>query len=248
MELTPEERLRIYEEEKEKIGAVPRPRKRLIGYLAAVIVVLLGLSALGYLVWQNGRQRGELDALKRSATEPAPQKQPAGDGEAAKAGGPGQAGKDRLEHAEEGFNADDGCRDLYFRIRDSGGQSPEAIAENLLAADASIRYAQIEKNPIPYYGKPVAISGRIYQVREYPAKDGSYFTDVYMYWGNKGMVASTASKIPFVEGDRVVVIGYLANHLYQYQTIAQWTLSVPLVITRAVIKPGEAAKYKAKNK
>jgi len=209
------------------------------------------LSALGYLIWENGRQRGELEALRLKvagggAGEAPAQTAVAGAG--APTGSPPQANKKELERAEEGFNPDDGCRDLYFRIRDSGGQSPEAITENLQAADASVRYAQIEKNPIPFYGKPVAINGRVFQVQEFQAKDGSYFTDVFMYWGNEIMVASIASQVPFVQGDRVVVIGYLAKHLYQYQTIAQWNLSVPLVIARAVIKPSEASKYRRARK
>ena len=146
------------------------------------------------------------------------------------------------------INADDGCRELYFRIRDEGGQSEEAIAEHLQAADSSIRSAQVVKNPIPYYGKPVAISDRVMQVREYPAKDGSYFTDLYMYWGDEILVTSIASQVPFVRGDRVVIIGYLANHLYRYTTVSQWQMTVPLVIARAVLRPGEVAKYRAKMK
>jgi len=252
MELTPEERRRIYEEEKAKLDAPSRSLRKVIGYVLAAVVAALVLASVGYLVWQNGRQRGELEALTRSA--PAG---PAATGAQSTTGADTRSEqndknvseeKTQLSTAEEGFNADDGCRELYFRIRDEGGQSEEAIAKHLQAADSSIRSAQVVKNPIPYYGKPVTITGRVMQVREYPAKDGSYFTDLYMYWGDEILVTSIASQVPFVRGDRVVIIGYLANHLYRYTTVSQWQMTVPLVIARAVLRPGEVAKYRAKMK
>lgn len=251
MDLTPEERRRIYEEEKAKLRSAPRSLFKVLGYVLAVVVAALALASVGYLVWQNGRQRGELEALTRSAPAaagPAGAQSPTGADTKSEHNDESVSEEEKTQFAtaEEGFKADDGCRDLYLRIRDEGGQSGEAIAKHLQAADSSIRPAQVVKNPIPYYGKPVAVSGRVMQVREYPARDGSYFTDLYMYWGDEILVASVASQVPFVRGDRVVVVGYLANHLYRYTTVSQWQMAVPLVIARVVLRLGEVSKYRVK--
>jgi uncharacterized protein (DUF433 family) len=149
---------------------------------------------------------------------------------------------DGLEKAEYGFKADDGCRALYYRMKDDGGQSSEAVARNMQEADKSISYNRVIKNPVPYYGKPVIINGRIIQTVEHPAKDGSFFTDILMSWGNEPVMVSAAVSTPFVKGDRVVVVGALAKHLFLYKTVAQWDMAVPLVIARAVLKPAEAKR------
>src|ERR1044072_7677062 len=150
MDLTSDERRRIYEEEKAKLDAAPRSLFKGIGYALAVAVALLALASVGYLVWQNGRQRGELEALTRSAPVPAgpagAQSPTGADTKSEHNGESVSEDQTQLATAEEGFKADDGCRALYYRIRDEGGHGEEAIAKHLQAANSSIRPAQVVKN------------------------------------------------------------------------------------------------------
>jgi hypothetical protein len=97
-----------------------------------------------------------------------------------------------------------------------------------------------------YYGSPVTITGRIKQITEAKLKDG-FVTDAFIYldrWGKEPVQAYGAYQTPFVEGDRVTVIGYLAKHLHSYTSIAQWDMSIPLVIARTMMHPKDAVLAK----
>lgn len=140
-----------------------------------------------------------------------------------------------------------GCRDLYQRILDEGGYSSEAIKSHVQTATESVKYSLIMKNPTPFYGKPVIFTGRIIQIREVEVLDGTLTTalvQVGRSW-NDLITASLPAKTPFLKGDRIAVVGYLANHLYNYKSVSQWDMSVPIIIPRAMLKPSEAARMRS---
>jgi hypothetical protein len=240
MEVSPEHPQR-------QVKSPARSRIRLLGYILGSLVAITLLGIIGFLIWENGKQRGALEALaqKNADVSRATQAEENSAEKASKLREDDEESDGELKKAEDGFNVDDGCRALFYRIRDEGGDSPEAIKANIRAVDKKLRYNQVMKNPMPFYGKPIAIAALVQQATEYPAKDGSYFTDVMINWDGQPVMASAAFHTPFAKGDRVVVVGYLAGHLYHYKSIAQWDMSVPLIITRAILKPSEVVKLKA---
>ncbi|HEX8747367.1 MAG TPA: hypothetical protein VF717_09210 [Pyrinomonadaceae bacterium] len=248
MNLTPEERRRIYEEEKARINNEEQATRRSWTlFLLLIFVLVVGaLAVIYFLAYGKSGLNPTTDQTAGASSKGAqPNSTNNTQGLNAEIGST-EEGVGRLEKAEYGFKAEDGCRDLYYRMRDDGDQSAEAIARNMQEADKSITYNQVMKNPIPFYGKPIVITGRIYQIFEYPADDGKFFTDVLMNWGRDYVMVSVVSQTPFVKGDRIVVVGYLAKHLYQYKSVAQWDVAVPLIVARAILKPNEAAKLKPK--
>jgi hypothetical protein len=212
------------------------------GSVKIILAILLLVTSAGFgmTAWVLLRHESLLRDLVKKVEEGQVNRDGASNGASASDADKTSAGERQLNSAGEGFNAEDGCRDLYRRIMEEGGAAPEAVAKNIQAANRSLTYNVVEKNPTPYYGQPVVIMGRIEQVREYPAADGSFFTDVLVYWNNQPAMVSLGEHTPFVKDDQVTVVGYLAKHLYRYKSIAQWDMAVPLVIARAIIKPAEA--------
>jgi hypothetical protein len=150
------------------------------------------------------------------------------------------------QRLEDAFRVECKCRELFYRIRDEGGSSPDAIAKNLVEADPSISIRLIMKNPLSMYGKAVAFTGRIAQIRETEVEDGILST-VLLRVGGKWddlVTGIVPVKTPFLEGDRVTIVGYLANHTHDYKSVSQWDMSVPIVTPRAMIKPSEATQLK----
>lgn len=245
MNLTPEERRRVYEEEKIRLESEVKEkqatRRSWTLFLVIIFTFLTGIGSIIYLfkvrkaptVASSGQQSSQNSETSKTKGRESQDESKAS-----------AESKTRLEKAEYGFNAEDGCRDLYYRIRGDGGQNPEAIARNMQGVDKTITYNRIMKNPAPFYGQPIVINGRVMQIMEYPADDGGFFTDAFIYWGSDLVTISMVGQTPFVKGDRVTVVGYLANHLYQYKSISQWDMAVPLVVARAILKPSEAARIK----
>jgi hypothetical protein len=142
---------------------------------------------------------------------------------------------------------DETCLLLYRRILDSGAYSEDSIAKDIKDADASITYEKIIKNPEPFYGKFVVFRGRIIHITEVQFKDGKA-SDVYISvdrYGQKIVRATYQVENPFVEGNNVVIVGYLADHLYSYKSVSQWDVTVPLMVARAVLKPTDFNRLKA---
>ena len=151
-----------------------------------------------------------------------------------------------VTHVEDAFRVECGCRDLYLKIRNTGDQNTEAIIENFRAASSPIARALIMKNPKALYGQPIIFTGRAVQIREYPTEDGS-ITRALIQVGRGGddlITAMIPTSSPFVDGDRVVIVGYLAGHTDDYKSVSQWDMSVPIVVTRAILTPKEATRYR----
>jgi hypothetical protein len=131
---------------------------------------------------------------------------------------------------------------LYYRIR--ADNSAEALQRNIDQADKSVTYNLLMKNPVPFYGSPIAFQGRIDQIQEIPVQDGT-LTVAFVWWKRDYIKVAAGTATPFVKGDRVLVVGYVAKHLYSYKSIAQWDMAVPVIIARAIVKPGVRSRRKA---
>jgi len=126
------------------------------------------------------------------------------------------------------------------RIR-SEGSDPESIKNNIQQADAKITYALLKKNSVKYAGQSWAFTGTVYQIFErgnqtqaFVALDG---------WGSKNVEVIGDFQTDFVEKNKVYVVGYLAGD-YSYKSVAGWDLTIPALAARAMMKPGDAVKYR----
>lgn len=245
MILTPEERRRIYDEEKIRLESeVTKKQATRRSWTLFLVIIFAFLTGIGSIIYffivkkaPTATSSGQQSSQKTETSQTTGR-------ESQNDAKTSAESKTRLEKAEYGFNAEDGCRELYYRIRGDGGQNLEAVARNMQVVDKTITYNRIMKNPTPFYGQPIVFNGRVMQIMEYPADDGGFFSDAFIYWGNDLVTVSIAGQTPFVKGDRVTVVGYLANHLYQYKSIAEWDIAVPLIVARALLKPSEAARIK----
>jgi hypothetical protein len=125
-----------------------------------------------------------------------------------------------------------------------GGDSENAIRNNILAIDPKITYELLKKNSDKYKGQPWGFSGKIRQIFE---KDGR--TDALLsldYWGNKLVWVTGDFTTDFVQNNQVYVVGYIAGD-YSYTSIANYQMNMPLVAARAMLKPSAVAKIKSKD-
>lgn len=154
--------------------------------------------------------------------------------------------KPESKTVEDTFSEDCGCHALYRQIVEDGGQAPDSVAANLINADEKITHKLIVKNPVPYYGVPVVFTGKIAQIFETNVKDG-ILTEAYIAldrWNNESIFAYGGLHTPFVKGDRVTVVGYMAKHHHKYKSIAQWDMSIPYMVMRQMLKPSDALYLK----
>lgn len=120
-------------------------------------------------------------------------------------------------------------------------RTPEAVAKNIQEADTAITYAHLKKNADKYLGKPWMCTGRILQIFEKGGETtarigiGAYGSDPIWIYGKFAT--------DFIEKDRLAVIGYL-NGDYSYVSQAGWNITIPSMVARAMLKPGEVTKLK----
>lgn len=149
---------------------------------------------------------------------------------------------DRLLPLIEGEAAGPGPGELARRLISEQGDEG-ALRENIRAADGSITYAHLKKNADRYAGRPWAFTGKILEISE--VGGGTAARVSLDDWGTKPVWVVSAFETDFLEHDRVYVVGYLGGS-YTYTSQAGWTITIPALMARAMLKPGEAAKLKSK--
>lgn len=229
MSLTPEERRRIYEEEKAKIeydeqyqfiagkqlikpNQAPKPQKHPVKLFIICFVIVGGIWLFATL-WD--RRNNSLNANSASNNN----------------------------QTSELSSSSEPAEYEGIRQKLSKGRDSETIRENILAVDPKLTYEQLKKNADSHIGKPWAFSGKITQIIE---KDGQTTALISLdAWGNKLVWMIGNFTTDFVEKNQVYVVGYIAGN-YSYKSIAGWDMTVPSVAARAMLKPSEATKLKAK--
>ncbi len=135
-------------------------------------------------------------------------------------------------------------RGQRLRIQDEG-MDEQKIKENIANIDKSVTFELLKKNAEKYAGKPWAVKGKILQIADI---DGGTEARIALDGGgNKIIFASGSLSNDFVEKNEVYVIGYLAGN-YTYTSQANWTITIPAMAIRAMIKPQDVAKYQIKKK
>lgn len=124
---------------------------------------------------------------------------------------------------------------------DIGNRSELAIMNNVAAVNKSVTYEHLKKNADRYSGEAWAFTGTVMQINE----QGNQTTGLVSLdaWGNKLIWVAADFPTEFVERDKVYVVGHIAGN-YSYKSIAGWDMTVPAVAARAIMKPAEAAKFK----
>ena len=121
------------------------------------------------------------------------------------------------------------------------GISEEAVRANILAADKTITYAHLKKNAAKHATKPWSFTGKILEIQEV---DGGTVARIGLdAWGSQAIYVAGPITTDFLENNRVFVVGYLAGE-YSYTSVANYNMSIPAVAARAMMKPAEAAKYR----
>ncbi len=128
------------------------------------------------------------------------------------------------------------------RIHSEGIQDSDT-RDNILAADTKITYEQLNKNADRYAGKPWAFTGKIIQIQEGPSSTTARIS--LDGWGSKVIYVKGDFTTDFVENNQAYVVGYLAGN-YSYTSQAGWQITIPALAARAILKPSEVTKIKAK--
>lgn len=227
MELTPEERRRIYEEEKERVQSESLWHMALTPMKEHwLIVLVIGLTLIGYGIFSiytindDGSTppiASPSPTLADSATQPT------------------------HKSSSPITNPPSSKPTPYDPVKDD---SEEGIRQNILAAtdEPKITYEQLKKNAERYDGEPWAFNGRVFQIQESGGHTGALIS--LDAWGNKMMRVEADFTTDFVEKDQVYVVGYLGGN-YSYTSVANWNITIPLIKARAILKPSEAARIKA---
>jgi hypothetical protein len=118
----------------------------------------------------------------------------------------------------------------------------ESIRQDMLAVDKSITYEKLKKDADRYDSQAWAFTGKVFQIQE----SGGRTTALVSLdaWGGKMMWVTANFTTEFVEKDQVYVVGYLAGS-YSYTSVAGWNVTVPAIEARAILKPSEAARIKS---
>ncbi len=234
MDLTPEERLKIYEEEKARVEAegsaqpsthVPTPARDKTSRIT--FIILGGLLVVAAVIWvlvkafkpgnPSTNTMSTINVTNINATAP-----------------PSLSSEDQaVLKAVDDFNA---------RLP-TADKSEEAVRENILTADKSITYEHLKKNADKYAFRPWAFSGTIYQINEAGGQTTALIS--LDSWGNKIVYVTADFPTEFVEKDKVFVVGMIGGN-HSYESVAGWNITVPGIIARAIMKPSDAGKYKTK--
>jgi hypothetical protein len=146
-------------------------------------------------------------------------------------------------------NAD--CRnDLHCpnlkRIHEDGGASPEAIRKNLLAADRSITFEQLQANTSRYKGTAWAFEGKIHDIIGLETRGFNDYIVAEIRVGDdpdKRVTVRGDFATTFNEGDYVYVVGYTTGMAFpqmDYTAPTKKKVNFPSMTARALLKPSEA--------
>ncbi len=224
MDLTPEQRERIYREEKQRLESVAADRAPAAGQgasllhrpvprFALVLVVLVGLLLVAVL-W--AMREGVEEAQK-------------GQAESAKSD---EAALSKLYAAPA-----DPMSEQLQKISTDGGRSPDAIFANVQAVDEELTYAQLKKSPEKYAGRAWGFEGKILQIGE--TGDKTWARVGLDSWGNDVVWVEGDFTTEFVDGQRVALLGYLAG-THSYKSQAGWDIRIPALAARIMLTPRAA--------
>jgi hypothetical protein len=159
---------------------------------------------------------------------------------------PELANKDWLEwrygHAD--CARDPYCRQLK-RICAEGGASQEAIRENILAADKTVTFEQLQENAARYEGTPWAFEGKIIDIIYQDSRGiADYVLADVIIGDDPGKQISVKGDFTtdFAENDYVYVVGYMTgtSHPRLGPSSMKYKGNVPGLCARALLRPSEA--------
>ncbi|HZM85749.1 MAG TPA: hypothetical protein VFF31_04245 [Blastocatellia bacterium] len=153
--------------------------------------------------------------------------------------------KDVLHHRYARADCDENayCRQLK-RIYVEGGASKEAIRQNLLAADKSLTFQQLQEDPAKYEGTPWAFEGKIVDIvaQEKRGMDDYIVADIII-GGDPAKQLSVRGdfRSDVAENDIVHVVGYLTGRSHpRFGPNREGYGRCPDMSARTFLKPGEA--------
>jgi hypothetical protein len=160
---------------------------------------------------------------------------------------PAWTNKDRLKMKYGGDNCarDPYCRQLK-RIWEEGGSSEEAIRKNILAADKSLTFEQVEQNAARYEGTPWAFEGKIFDIiYEEKRGIGDYILAEVIIGDDPERRVSVRGdfRTGFDENDYVYVVGYFtgtSRPQFGPRKPLSRNFKVVGMSARAMLKPSEA--------
>jgi len=251
MELTPEERRRIYEEEKAKIereqssppstsptpqnsaayklGATYQQVRRsllkspvIIGFLVVIVLGILAMAVVLISTDNNNSNANKQSSGNYNYQFYTSTPQPS---------------------PTVDYSAPVASSDPIVASSDPiNDTSEEGIRLNMLqAAEGKITYEHLKKNADSYEGEPWTCTGRVFQIQE---SGGQTFALVSLdSWGSKLMAVKANFTTEFLEKDQVTVVGYLTGN-YSYTSVAGYNMTVPAMDARAILKPSDATRIK----
>jgi hypothetical protein len=136
------------------------------------------------------------------------------------------------------------CRQLK-RIYAEGGQSPEALRKNLLEADKTLTFEQLQENAARYEGTPWAFEGKIIDIlwQDNRGKGDYILADVIIGEDPEKQLSVRGDfTTNLVENDYVYVVGYITgtSHPRLGPNPKHYKGNVPSLSARALLKPSEA--------
>jgi hypothetical protein len=139
------------------------------------------------------------------------------------------------------------CRQLK-RIDAEGGASPEAIRENILAADRTVTFEQLQQNAARYEGTPWAFEGKIIDIIFQDSRGISdYILADIIIGDDPGKQISVKGDFTthFAENDYVYVVGYITgtSHPRLGPSSMIYRGNVPSLCARALLRPSEAREF-----
>jgi hypothetical protein len=152
--------------------------------------------------------------------------------------------RQRSRYSHGDCDKDPHCRQLK-RIYDEGGASEEAIRNNILAADKTVRFEQLQESAARYEGTPWAFEGKIIDII-YQEKRGTgdYILADVIVGVDEGKRVSVKGDFAtdFAENDYVYVVGYITgtSHPRPGPNNPKYSGKVPSMSVRALLKPSEA--------
>lgn len=214
--LTPEEKLRIYEEEKARLAAVNGKPSRLNLPRLAIPLILVGLAlavAIILLVrWYHGQQERAARAVAGTTT----------------------AEKGQGESDQQSEDSDDlTIQGQLKRIQATGGTDLKAVMDHWdqTYTMPMNSYKWIKKNPTAFAGYPIAWEGRVLQIGE---EDGFTWARVKLGpTSDQAIYVECNCTTDAVDGTYVFMCGYMAK-AYTYTSQAGWKITLPGYAARVI--------------
>ena len=190
-----------------------------------VLLVLIAVGITAFLALKNTGRQGTSEAEEKPQLT-------LKDFRDARSGSP---------YADADCTKDLHCRQLK-RISADGGASPEAVRKNLLAADRSITFEQLQANANRYAGTAWAFEGKIQDTSGHDKNFGYYSRPMLTIEVGPGKRIYVSGELEsrFSAGDYVYVVGYIAGANYPQLSSMKNETVVPSVTARALLTPSEA--------